>query len=106
MLDDATTAQFDHRMLGYAVFVFAVLQALAAWRAAPPALARRTVVLAGVATLQAGLGIAALVLAVPTALALAHQGTALILFGLAVWHWRAAQIERGGVGLKRSAGQT
>ncbi len=96
MLDDPATAQFDHRMLAYAVFVFALLQMLAALRAAPPALARRTALLAGVAALQAGLGVATLLFAVPIALALAHQATALILFGLAVWHWRVTLMERGG----------
>ena len=96
MLDDPATAQFDHRMLAYAVLVFALLQMLAALRTAPPQLARRTALLAGVAGLQAGLGVATLLFAVPIVLALAHQATALILFGLAVWHWRATRIERGG----------
>ena len=96
MLDDPATAQFDHRMLAYAVLAFALVQMLAALRAAPPQLARRTALLAGVAALQAGLDVATLVFAVPIALALTHQATALVLFGLAVWHWRATLMERGG----------
>src|SRR5271166_1370753 len=95
MLDDPATAQFDHRMVAYVVFAFAMVQAIAALRAAPTALAQRTALLAGVAALQAGLGIATLLFAVPIPLALAHQATALILFGLAVWHWRTTLIERG-----------
>ena len=94
LFDDPATAQFDHRTLAYAVLAFALVQALAALRSAPPALARRAVLLFGVATLQVGLGVATLLLTVPIPLALAHQATALVLFGLAVWHWKATLIER------------
>ncbi|HKN28178.1 MAG TPA: COX15/CtaA family protein [Roseiarcus sp.] len=95
-LDDPATAQFDHRTIAYAVVAFALVQAFAALRSAPPALARRAALIAGVAALQVALGVATLLLTVPIPLALAHQATALILFGLAVWHWRATLIERGG----------
>jgi len=94
MLDDPATAQFDHRTIAYAVLLFALVQALAALRSASPALARRAALLAGVAVLQVGLGVATLIFSVPIALALAHQATALALFGLAVRHWRATQMER------------
>jgi len=94
LVNDPTTAQFDHRMAGYAVVAFATVQALAALRLASPALVRRAALLAGAATLQAALGIATLVMAVPLGLALAHQAVALVLFGLAVAHWRRAQMER------------
>ena len=94
---DAATAQFDHRMVGYAVVVFALAQAIAAARAAPGSpLASRAVVLAGVALLQVALGIATLLAVVPVALALPHQALALALFGLAVVHARATGMERGG----------
>jgi heme a synthase len=93
---DAATAQFDHRMIAYAVVAFAIVQAIAAMRAAPGSpLASRAVVLAAVALLQVGLGIATLLAAVPLELALAHQALALALFGLAVVHVRATQLERG-----------
>ncbi len=94
MLDDPATAQFDHRTIAYAVVAFALVQALAALRSAPPALARRAALLAGVAALQVALGVATLIFSVPIPIALAHQATALVLFGLAVWHWRATQVER------------
>ena len=94
LIDDPTTAQFDHRMAAYVVVVFAVVQALAALRLAPPALARRATLLAGVATLQAALGIMTLVMVVPIGLALAHQAMALVLFGLAIAHWRRTRKER------------
>jgi len=94
---DPATAQFDHRMIGYAVVVFALVQAIAALRAAPGAtLASRAVVLAGVALIQVGLGIATLLALVPIELALPHQALALVLFGLAVAHVRATELERDG----------
>ena len=94
--DDPATAQFDHRTIAYAAVAFALVQAVAALRSAPPALARRASLIAGVAALQVGLGVATLLLAVPIPLALAHQATALALFGLAVWHWKATLMERSG----------
>ncbi len=93
---DAATAQFDHRMIAYAVVVFAIVQAIAALRSAPGSpLASRAVVLAAVALLQVGLGIATLLALVPIGLALSHQALALALFGLAVVHLRATEMERG-----------
>ncbi len=94
MLNDPATAQFDHRTIAYAVLAFAFVQSLAAMRSAPPALTRRAALLAGVAALQVGLGVATLLLTAPVALALAHQATALVLFGAAVWHWKATLMER------------
>jgi cytochrome c oxidase assembly protein subunit 15 len=94
---DAATAQFDHRMIAYAVVVFAIVQAIAALRASPSSpLSSRAVVLAAVALLQVGLGIATLLAVVPLELALAHQALALALFGLAVVHLRATELERPG----------
>jgi len=92
LIDDPATAQFDHRMVAYAVVVFAIVQALAALRSASPALARRAALLAGVAALQAALGIFTLVTVVPIGFALVHQAMALVLFGLAVAHWRKSRM--------------
>ena len=93
---DAATAQFDHRMIAYAAVVFAIVQAIAALRAAPGSpLASRAVVLAAVALLQVALGIATLLALVPIELALAHQALALALFGLAIVHLSATEMERG-----------
>jgi cytochrome c oxidase assembly protein subunit 15 len=94
---DAATAQFDHRMMAYAVVIFATVQAIAALRATPGLpLASRAVVLAGVALLQVALGIATLLAIVPIELALPHQALALVLFGLAVVHLRATELEHAG----------
>jgi heme a synthase len=92
---DAATAQFDHRTIAYAVVAFAIVQAIAALRAAPGSpLASRAFILAAVALLQVGLGIATLLAVVPIELALPHQALALALFGLSVVHLRATELER------------
>jgi heme a synthase len=91
---DAATAQFDHRIIAYAVVAFAIVQAIAALRAAPGApLASRALVLAAVALLQVALGIATLLAVVPIEFALPHQALALALFGLSVVHLRATELE-------------
>ncbi len=89
--NDPATAQFDHRLVGYGVLAFALIQAFAAIRAALDAVARRAVSLAAVAMLQVALGVLTLVFSVPIPLALAHQATALVLFGLACAHWSASR---------------
>jgi heme a synthase len=97
IVDDVTTAQFDHRVVAYLVVAFALVQAFAAWRRAPGSpLARRAAGLATLALLQAALGIATLLLVVPIGLALAHQALALLLLGAAIVHWRATGLERAG----------
>jgi cytochrome c oxidase assembly protein subunit 15 len=97
MFGDPTTAQFDHRMIAYAVVAFACVQAIAALRAAPRSpLASRAVALAAVALLQVALGLATLLSLVPIELGLAHQALALALFGLAVVHLHATEMEQAG----------
>jgi cytochrome c oxidase assembly protein subunit 15 len=84
-------------MIAYTVVAFAIVQAIAALRAAPGSpLASRAVVLAAVALLQVALGIATLLALVPIELALAHQALALALFGLTIVHLRATEMEQGG----------
>jgi cytochrome c oxidase assembly protein subunit 15 len=97
IVDDVTTAQFDHRFVAYLVVLLALAQAGAAWRRAPGSpLSRRAAALAALALLQAGLGIATLLFVVPIGLALVHQAMALALLGAAVAHWRATGLERAG----------
>jgi cytochrome c oxidase assembly protein subunit 15 len=90
--DDVTTVQFDHRMLAYAVVLFALVQAALALLAGG-ALARRAGLVAGAALAQAALGIVTLVYVVPLHAALTHQAFAMILFGLAVAHASATRDE-------------
>jgi cytochrome c oxidase assembly protein subunit 15 len=90
-VNDAATAQFDHRLVAYIVVVFALAQVAAALRIAPGPVARRSMAIAATAIVQAALGITTLVLLAPLPLALAHQAVALILFGLACAHWSATR---------------
>ena len=84
-------------MIAYAVVIFAIVQGIAALQAVPGLpLASRAVVLAAVALLQVALGIATLLAVVPIELALPHQALALVLFGLAVVHLRATELEQAG----------
>ena len=96
IVDDVTTAQFDHRIVAYGVVAYALALAYFAWRAAPgTALARRASALAGLALAQAALGVVTLLFVAPIGLALAHQALALILFGMAMAHAGATRAERG-----------
>jgi cytochrome c oxidase assembly protein subunit 15 len=90
LFEDVTTVQFDHRLLAYVVAAFALWHAVAAARAAPgTALARRALAVGGLALAQAALGILTLLLVAPIWAALPHQALAMLLFGMAVAHWRA-----------------
>ena len=93
--DDATTAQFDHRLVGYAVVAFALAMAAAAARgAAGTGYARRCYFLAVIAFAQATLGVFTLLWVAPIGLALPHQALALLLFGMAVAHASATARDR------------
>ncbi|MGA2793023.1 MAG: COX15/CtaA family protein [Roseiarcus sp.] len=90
LFEDVTTVQFDHRLLAYVVVALALWHAVAAARAAPgTALARRALAVGGLALSQAALGIVTLLLVAPIWAGLLHQAFAMLLFGMAVAHWRA-----------------
>lgn len=84
--EDATTVQFDHRVL--AEFTVALVLAFW-WRARKAALPHRARLaldaMAAMVLIQAALGIATLLLSVPIALASAHQAGAVVLFTTALW---------------------
>jgi cytochrome c oxidase assembly protein subunit 15 len=85
LFDNALTVQFEHRMTAYALLALAVLHALDAVRSrAGSAAVNGSLWLAAVVVLQATLGILTLLNQVPTALALAHQATAIAVLTLAV----------------------
>lgn len=83
--EDVTTVQFNHRWLALATLTFAWGLW---WRARRAKLARvqrlAVVATAALATVQVALGILTLVLAVPLALAAAHQGNAVLALSAAV----------------------
>jgi cytochrome c oxidase assembly protein subunit 15 len=87
--------QLHHRLMAYLVFAVALGFGWTAWRSSY--LARESkllaVLLAAAVTVQAGLGIATLMLAVPFALGMVHQLMAAIVFSLAVaFAWRVRRI--------------
>jgi heme a synthase len=85
--ENALTVQFDHRMLAYAIWLFAGWHVTDVIRNARngPALTG-ALALFGVVTLQAALGISTLLLVVPLSLALLHQTMAMVVLTVAVLH--------------------
>jgi cytochrome c oxidase assembly protein subunit 15 len=79
------TAQFDHRMMAYAIFVLAILHLIDVARAGRRALSG-AFVLASAVTVQMALGIVTLLQAAPLPLALAHQVMAVVVLAIAVVH--------------------
>jgi heme a synthase len=84
LFENTLTIQFDHRMVAYTVWVVAVVHASNVWRA------RREVggalILAGLVTLQAALGIVTLLNQAPLPLSLVHQMLAIVVFTVAIMH--------------------
>ncbi|HUC50436.1 MAG TPA: COX15/CtaA family protein [Xanthobacteraceae bacterium] len=85
--ENTLTAQFDHRMLAYVIWIVALLHAFGAVRGLKrgPA-AAGAVLLAAAVTLQAGLGIWTLLMVAPLDLALTHQAMAMIVLTIAAVH--------------------
>jgi len=90
LFENPLTVQFDHRMLGYAVVVATIVQALWLALKGDGQIIGSAVTLAVLALLQATLGVWTLLLAVPIELGLAHQAGAIFVFAAALYHlWRA-----------------
>jgi cytochrome c oxidase assembly protein subunit 15 len=94
LFENPLTVQFDHRMLGYAVVLAALLQlAWLALKGASQPLLGSAFTLALFALLQAALGVWTLLLSVPIALGLAHQAGAIAVFAVALYHfWLARHV--------------
>jgi len=87
LFENPLTVQFNHRMLGYAVVVATIVQAVwLALNARTQGLAGSAVTLAVLTLLQATLGVWTLLLAVPIQLGLAHQAGAVVVFAAALYH--------------------
>jgi len=81
LFDNATTVQFNHRLLAITTFVIIVIYWLRARSAALPPRARpATNALLLTAVLQVALGISTLLFSVPIVLAASHQAVAMLLF--------------------------
>ncbi len=88
--EDPVTAQFIHRWLAIA----SVMLAIGLWLRREKLRASTTkpiALLAAMAVIQAGLGIATLLLIVPIPLAAAHQAGAVVLWTLALWSLHVTQ---------------
>ncbi len=87
LFENALTVQFNHRVAAYIVLIWAFVHAgLAIARSEPGPIAVSAGLL-GVATLvQVVIGIATLLAHVPLSLALLHQGVAVVLFAVLLWH--------------------
>lgn len=101
MLENPTTVQLNHRILG--VTTFCAVLALHSYcnrrKNLMPKMANRTVkAMMGIVTIQVGLGIATLVYLVPISLASIHQAGALALFTSAIVF--AAQLRKPRVPMK------
>ncbi|HTQ15111.1 MAG TPA: COX15/CtaA family protein [Rhizomicrobium sp.] len=84
--DNAALAQFDHRMVAYAVLIGACALWLAGRRARLSGMVRASAdMMLLAAAAQVMLGIFTLINQVPIPLAAAHQAMAVILFGTALW---------------------
>ena len=91
--ENPLTVQFDHRMLGYALFLAALLHALDVARTVRGGAALAgALALAAAIAVQAALGVLTLVYHVPLALALGHQAMAIVALTIAVVH--AQRLER------------
>jgi heme a synthase len=92
-LDNHLMVQFNHRMGAYILLIVALWHAWHAWRIAPRTKsARNAIHLAGLITLQAGVGIMTLLIHVPLWAGLLHQSMAALIFAYGVWCVRQANI--------------
>jgi cytochrome c oxidase assembly protein subunit 15 len=84
-LENLVTIQFTHRVLGYAVFIFALVIGYKTMRATDRREARAGLGLAAVAVGQLLLGVATILAVVPVWLGVLHQAGAMLLFFLWVY---------------------
>jgi cytochrome c oxidase assembly protein subunit 15 len=87
LFENALTVQFDHRVLAYVLLIWAFAHAALAVKssgAGPVALG--ACMLFATILIQLVVGIATLLAKVPIALGLAHQGIAILVFSISLWH--------------------
>jgi heme a synthase len=93
VFENATTTQFNHRIVAYIVVALGLMHAIAVTRRADDERLRMSAVLLGAGLVgQMVLGIVTLLWAVPIGLGIAHQGFAAIVLAIAVRHlWLVRQ---------------
>ncbi len=87
LFENALTVQFDHRILAYVILVWAIVHAVLSSKTAGrgPITLGAYFLLASIVA-QLVIGIATLLAKVPIALGLAHQGMAILVFSIGLWH--------------------
>jgi cytochrome c oxidase assembly protein subunit 15 len=99
--DNLILVQFQHRMVAYMLCGLALVQAFCAYVWDPRSrIFRHAIHLAGLVLIEAGLGVATLVLIVPLWAALLHQAFAMLVLAAIVRH-RAALARQSGAVLER-----
>jgi cytochrome c oxidase assembly protein subunit 15 len=97
LFENATTVQFNHRMLAYALLALAAGHAWSLLASARDSIIRGSALaLAGAVAAQAALGIWTLLAQVPLSLGLVHQAGAVVVFGIALWHLHLVLAQRQG----------
>jgi len=86
IFENATTLQFNHRMVAYVITAAVLWQATSILRAHDERLAPSAIALVIAVLAQASLGVWTLLAHVPLSLGLAHQGVAAIVTAIAVRH--------------------
>ncbi len=86
VVDNILAIQFNHRIGAYVLALLIGLHTFFVWRNAAPAVRQRLAGLTALVVVQMVLGIVTLLYVVPFIPALAHQGVALIMLAVAVWH--------------------
>ncbi|MEM5473271.1 COX15/CtaA family protein [Hoeflea sp. AS60] len=87
--ENELTVQFVHRLGGYLLFTLTLWHMVAFIRRGRESThCRRAVLLFGMVTIQAMIGIVVILTQVPVGWALVHQGWAVVVLGFAVAHWR------------------
>lgn len=90
-VDNVLLVQFNHRMMAYAIVIFALWHAWSVRRRASASKsARRATAVAGLTAAQMVLGIVTLLLAVPLWAGLAHQVLAMMVLAMSVVHARVS----------------
>jgi cytochrome c oxidase assembly protein subunit 15 len=85
LFENSLTVQFNHRMMGYALWLATLLHAIDAMNGQRAALAG-ALALAVAMTVQAAIGVATLLYQAPIGWALAHQAMAIVVLTIAVIH--------------------
>jgi len=96
MFENVLTVQVEHRLMAYALWLFAIVHAVDMTRTLGRSRALIVVlVLVSAVTLQVALGILTLIFETPLALALMHQATAMAVLTIAIVHAEGLVVHRG-----------